>query len=97
MRLGRARVRLAHADEALRAWRRRALAEARAALAERTARLDALSPLAVLARGFAVVRRAADAAIVRAPDDAPVGTDLDVALARGRLSATVTRSGGGTS
>jgi exodeoxyribonuclease VII large subunit len=97
VRLGGAKVRLAHAEEALRAWHKRALAESRAALAERTARLDALSPLAVLARGFAVVRRASDAAIVRAPDDAPAGTELDVALARGRLFATVTRSGGGTS
>jgi len=95
--LSRVRVRLARAEETLHGWPRRALAESRAALAERAARLDALSPLAVLARGFAVVRRAQDAAIVRGPEDAPVGTELEVALARGRLSATVTGTGGGRS
>jgi exodeoxyribonuclease VII large subunit len=94
VRLSRVKVRLARAEESLYGWPRRALAESRAALAERAARLDALSPLAVLARGFAVVRRASDAAIVRGPEDAPVGTELDVALARGRLSASVTGTGG---
>jgi len=94
--LSRSKVRLARAEEALYGWPKRALAESRAMLAERAARLDALSPLAVLARGFAVVRRASDAAIVRGPDDAPVGTELDVALARGRLAAKVTRAGEGT-
>jgi exodeoxyribonuclease VII large subunit len=91
--LSRARLRLARAEESLNGWPRRALAESRAALAERTARLDALSPLAVLARGFAVVRRASDAAIVRGPGDAPAGTELDVSLARGRLSAIVSGTG----
>jgi len=93
VRLSRSKVRLARAEEALYGWPKRALAESRAALAERAARLDALSPLAVLARGFAVVRRASDASIVRGPADAPVGTELDVALARGLLTAKVTRSG----
>jgi exodeoxyribonuclease VII large subunit len=94
VRLSRSRVRLARAEDALYGWPKRALAEARAALAERAARLDALSPLAVLGRGFAVVRRAGDAAIVRSPADAPVGTDLEIALAAGRLGARVTRAGG---
>jgi exodeoxyribonuclease VII large subunit len=94
VRLSRVKVRLARAEESLYGWPKRALAESRAALAERAARLDALSPLAVLARGFAVVRRASDAAIVRGPKDAPVGTELDVALACGRLSASVTGTGG---
>jgi len=91
--LSRSKVRLARSEEALYGWPKRALAGSRAALAERAARLDALSPLAVLSRGFAVVRRAADASIVRGPADAPVGTELDVVLAGGHLAAKVTRTG----
>jgi exodeoxyribonuclease VII large subunit len=54
-----------------------------------SARLDALSPLAVLGRGYALARRSADGVILRDPRDAPVGSDIDVRLAHGALRARV--------
>jgi exodeoxyribonuclease VII large subunit len=90
--LHRDKVRLARAEEALRGWPGVRIAAARAALAKEVARLDALSPLAVLTRGYAVVRRSADGAVVRAPADAPAGTPIDLTLASGRLTAEVTTS-----
>jgi len=51
------------------------------------ARLRALSPQATLERGYAVVRRADDGAVVRDPDDAEPGVDLDIRVAHGSLRA----------
>jgi exodeoxyribonuclease VII large subunit len=64
--------------------------EQRLALAGRT--LDAVSPLATLARGFATVSRADDGALLRDAKDAPVGTQIEARLAKGRLRATVTKT-----
>jgi exodeoxyribonuclease VII large subunit len=61
----------------------------RVALAART--LDAVSPLATLGRGFAVVSRSSDGALLRDAQDAPVGSEIEARLARGSLRATVTR------
>lgn len=61
----------------------------RLALAART--LDAVSPLATLARGFAVVSRANDGALLRDAADAPPGTEIETRLARGRLLARVSK------
>jgi exodeoxyribonuclease VII large subunit len=61
--------------------------EQRLALAART--LDAVSPLATLGRGFAVVSRTADGALLRNAQDAPPGTEIEARLAQGRLRATV--------
>jgi exodeoxyribonuclease VII large subunit len=55
-------------------------------------RLDALSPLAVLGRGYALVRRESDGALVREASDAPPGTALALRVARARLRATVQES-----
>jgi exodeoxyribonuclease VII large subunit len=52
-------------------------------------RLDALSPLAVLARGYAVCWNADRTAIVREADAALVGRNVTVTLARGELDCTV--------
>ncbi len=76
------------------------LEEAPAALIERhrahlgkiASRLDALSPLRVLARGFSLARREDDGLIVRTHEDAPAGTRLRVALHRGSLGCLVTDS-----
>ena len=62
--------------------------EQRLALASRT--LDAVSPLATLGRGFAVVSRVDDGSLLRDAAQAPVGTEIEARLARGRVRATVT-------
>jgi exodeoxyribonuclease VII large subunit len=63
--------------------------EQRLALASRT--LDAVSPLATLGRGFAVVSRVADGTLLRDASQAPAGTEIEARLARGRVRAQVTR------
>lgn len=51
--------------------------------------LHALSPLLTLARGFAVVRRAADQRIVTGVQQVQPGDQLDIQVADGRISAHV--------
>lgn len=60
----------------------------RLALGSRT--LDAVSPLATLGRGFAVVKRVDDGALLRDAAQAPVGTEIEARLSKGRLRARVT-------
>ncbi len=59
----------------------------RAALAGLRGRLDALSPLATLARGYAVVRRADTGQVVTAPGQAAPGTPLRITVRDGDLAA----------
>ena len=80
-RLGRAAV--VHELAARRA------ASARTELATAGAALSVLGPQATLERGYAIVRRSADGAIVRDPAEAPARTRLDVRVAHGELPATV--------
>ena len=54
-------------------------------------RLEALSPLAVLRRGYAVVTRP-DGGIIQAASQAPVGAELHVRLAQGALKVKVNQS-----
>jgi exodeoxyribonuclease VII large subunit len=54
--------------------------------------LQALSPLASLARGYAVVRKTEDKEIVRSAKEAPAGTKLDVALYEGSLKCMVEKA-----
>ncbi len=61
----------------------------RLSLASRT--LDAVSPLATLGRGFAVVSRADDGTLLRDAAQVPVGTEIEARLSKGRLRATVTQ------
>ena len=65
------------------------MAEAKRALGESAARLEALSPLAVLGRGYAIARRSRDGAVLRSPDDAPPGERIDVRLGGGSIAARV--------
>jgi exodeoxyribonuclease VII large subunit len=51
------------------------------------AHLKQLSPLTILDRGYAIVER--EGKIVKAPDDAPAGSEIDVRLSTGKLKATV--------
>ena len=63
---------------------------ARARLALAAGRLDSLSPLAVLGRGYAIACRSDDGRIVRTARDVAAGEGLVVRVARGRIDATVT-------
>ena len=49
--------------------------------------LAALGPDATLARGYAIVRRTVDQAIVRDPREAPPGTALRLTVAHGEVAA----------
>jgi exodeoxyribonuclease VII large subunit len=62
-------------------------------------RLDSLSPLAVLDRGYAVVWRTSDGGIVRGTGDVQPGDRVSIRLARALLEATLeslTRAGAGS-
>jgi exodeoxyribonuclease VII large subunit len=73
----------------------RRLEAAKHALAPVAARLDTLSPLAVLDRGYAVVETE-DRRIVRDPATVSAGERLNIRLARGRLGAMVEPPPGGS-
>jgi exodeoxyribonuclease VII large subunit len=88
-RLGLARARLDALNGRLRWALERGLERRRQGLARAGAGLDARSPLATLARGYAILSRVSDGAIVRAPSDAPPGTAIEARLREGRLRAVV--------
>jgi exodeoxyribonuclease VII large subunit len=68
---------------------------ARSGLRTTAASLGVLGPAATLERGYAIVRSAADDAILREPSAAPAGTPLRVSLAGGALAATSDGPAGG--
>ncbi len=61
----------------------------RSRLAQLAGRLDSLSPLGVLDRGYALVRRARDGAIPRTADQVERGERLVIRLAEAQLEAVV--------
>ncbi|HUB01176.1 MAG TPA: exodeoxyribonuclease VII large subunit [Terriglobales bacterium] len=67
------------------------LLQDRASLERRSASLEALSPLAILNRGYALVFDA-KGELVRDASQLAVGDDLSARLARGRIQARVTRT-----
>lgn len=71
----------------------RRLGVAGSELATASASLGALGPFATLERGYAIVRRSADGAVVRDPTEASDGTGLLVRVARGEFPA---RAGDGS-
>ena len=79
--------RLRQAVERIRRSLRMRLDRASDDLRHAHARVSALSPAATLQRGYAVVQRAADGAVVRRPDEAPAGTRLRLRLADGEVAA----------
>jgi exodeoxyribonuclease VII large subunit len=86
-RLARDRVRLGRAaviDEIV----ARRVVRARSVLGTAGAALAVLGPQATLERGYAIVRRASDGAIIRQPSEAPGGTPLALRVAGGELPAT---------
>lgn len=82
-RLARSAGRLAAAQNAL-------LTRMRARVALAIGRLDSLSPLAVLARGYAIALRGDDGRVVRRARDVAPGDALVVRVAEGRVEARVT-------
>jgi exodeoxyribonuclease VII large subunit len=58
-------------------------------LAAIAGQLDALSPLAVLSRGYSLSQRVDDARVVRAPEDAPPGTLIRTRLSSGSVLSRV--------
>ena len=64
-----------------------------AGLAAVTASLAALGPQATLQRGYAIVRRRDDGAILRDPAEAPAGTPLLLSLAAGDAGRDERRAG----
>ncbi|MBM4334390.1 MAG: exodeoxyribonuclease VII large subunit [Deltaproteobacteria bacterium] len=92
LRLRESALRLRELRLRLSAAAARAHERAGARLAALAGRLDALSPLAVLGRGFALATRESDGAILRDARQAPAGESILVRLARGRLRATVRES-----
>jgi exodeoxyribonuclease VII large subunit len=59
-------------------------------LAELAGRLHALSPLAILDRGFALVQ--VDSAVVRSAGDVSVGQRIDIRVAHGQIRAVVEKT-----
>ncbi len=92
-RVALARIREARARAAATTAIQRHLERRRGLLSAAATRLDALSPLAVLGRGYALVRRERDGRIVREAGDVELGDRLELRLARGQIEAEVTRLG----
>ncbi len=88
-RLGHDRARLDRAASTLPRLSAATLAGARASLDASAAALAVLGPQATLDRGYAIVRRRTDGAVVREPGDAPARTALDIRVADGSVAATV--------
>lgn len=91
VRVAMARTREARARVAAEAAIRRRMDLDRRRLSEAATRLDALSPLAVLGRGYALARRESDGRIVRAAADVALGDRIELRLASGQIGAEVTR------
>jgi exodeoxyribonuclease VII large subunit len=91
-RIGAVRTRLARVDAALRATAVRAHHRADARFRGQAARLESLSPLAVLARGYAVCWDAGRTRIIRDAATVNEGDDVQVTLHRGELECRVNKS-----
>ena len=68
---------------------RRGLIGRRQSVALQMAALDALSPLAILQRGFSIVQTVSDGRVVRRASDVAVGASVQVRLAEGQLVCQV--------
>jgi exodeoxyribonuclease VII large subunit len=84
-------ARARHAEARLLPALRHRLAMARAGFDAASRGLNAVSPLATLARGYSIVTLAQTGKVLTDAAGAPPGTDVAVRLARGRLRARVTQ------
>ena len=94
-RLAAVRTRLVARDGRLQAAVRRRVGLKQPRLAALAARVDGLSPLAVLGRGYAVTWDARRTRIIRDAATVRAGDEIHVTLDRGELQATVTHSAKG--
>ncbi len=94
-RLRELRRRLADLTLRLGSAAQRAHERGAAKLAGLAGRLDALSPLAVLGRGYALASRESDGRLLRKPAEVSPGDAILLRLAQGRIRATVRESDGG--
>ena len=62
----------------------------RSRLAVLTAVLDSMSPLSVLARGYAIARTIPEGKIIRRAQDLSAGDPVGINVAKGRFNAVVT-------
>ena len=88
LRLAKARQRLDAAEQQIVQLGRFRLLKAQRLLEPLLAQLEQLSPLRVLERGYAIVEN--ETGVVRDASAAPVGSEIRVRLARGKLGARVT-------
>jgi exodeoxyribonuclease VII large subunit len=91
-RLAAVRTRLVSRDGQLQAAVRRRMSKAQARLGMLAARIDGLSPLAVLGRGYSVTWDASRTRIIRDASTLKPGDGVSVTLERGGFDATVTRA-----
>ena len=88
-RLAAVRTRLVSRDGQLAAAVRRRLSRAQTRLGALAARIDGLSPLAVLGRGYSVTWNADRTRIIRDASTVKPGDSISVTLERGSIGATV--------
>ena len=89
-RLAAGRTRLVEASTRLESASRERVRLTTGQIATLAGRLDALSPLGVLARGYAVCWNTDRTAVIRNADAVAVGDEISITLQRGRLRAKTT-------
>ena len=67
------------------------LSKKQSILRELEAKLNTLSPEAILARGYSITRTIPDAAVIRDPQEVSIGQDLEVMVAKGAFICSVKR------
>jgi exodeoxyribonuclease VII large subunit len=84
---------LAQLDRGLRSGMATLLADRRRGWEKEVSRLEALSPLAILGRGYSITRRLPDGLILREADDVEIKGQVAVRLSRGELVCRVEEKG----
>ena len=79
---------LGHLSQRLHAAQERTISRKRMQFSTYTAKLDALSPLKVLSRGYAIAQKE-DGTVIRSVENTETGERLAITLANGRISARV--------